>query len=104
MPGRLVGEPQVPNPANQPVVPCSVVPLRNAGPIRRGHGIGCLREASSGGYASPRTQGRQNDLILDPVSMQVVAVGVEPALGAFDMVADAADDAPEPGRVVHLDE
>ena len=38
-----------------------------------------------------------NALILDPVAMQVVAVGVEPALGAFDMVADAADDAPEPG-------
>ena len=51
-----------------------------------------------------QAQGRQNILILDPVTMQVVAVGVEPALGAFDVVADAADDAPEPRRVVHFDE
>jgi hypothetical protein len=42
-------------------------------------------------------QGRPKHLILDPITMQVVAVGVEPALGAFDMVADTADDAPEPG-------
>ena len=36
--------------------------------------------------------------------MQIVAVGIEPALGAFDMTADAATDAPEPRRVVHLDQ
>src|SRR5262245_19573671 len=43
-------------------------------------------------------------LILDPVAMQIVAVGIEPALGALDVIADAADHAPEPRRVVHLDE
>ena len=43
-------------------------------------------------------------LVLDPVTMQIVAVGVEPALGAFDVVADAVDDAPEAGRMVHLDQ
>src|SRR4051812_778386 len=42
--------------------------------------------------------------ILDPVAMQVVAVGIEPRLGALDMAADLANHAPEPRRVVHLDE
>ena len=43
-------------------------------------------------------------LILDAVAMQVVAVGVEPGLGALDMTADPADHPPEPRRMVHLDE
>src|SRR5262245_14011479 len=43
-------------------------------------------------------------LILDPVTMQIVAVGIEPALGALDVIAGAPDHAPEPRRVVHLDE
>src|ERR1700680_2147695 len=42
--------------------------------------------------------------ILDPVAMQVVAMGVEPGLGALDMVANLVDDPPESRRVVHLDE
>ena len=36
--------------------------------------------------------------------MQIVAVGVEPRLGPFDMAADFRNDLPEPRRVVHLDE
>ena len=38
------------------------------------------------------------------VTMQVGAVRVEPGLGARDVRADALDHAPEPPRVVHLDE
>src|ERR1700737_1416713 len=36
--------------------------------------------------------------------MQIVAVGIEPYLGALDIAADAGNHAPEPRRVVHLDE
>ena len=36
--------------------------------------------------------------------MQVVAVGIEPALGAFDVIADPIDHAPEPCGMVHLDQ
>ena len=36
--------------------------------------------------------------------MQVVAVGVEPGLGAFNMIADLSDHPPEPRRMVHFDE
>jgi hypothetical protein len=43
-------------------------------------------------------------LILDPVAMQIVAVGVEPALGAINMAADFRDHPPEPRRMVHLDQ
>ena len=43
-------------------------------------------------------------LVLDPIAVQIVAVGIEPALGTLDVVADATDHAPEPRRVVHLDE
>src|ERR1700722_18639588 len=42
--------------------------------------------------------------ILDTVTVQIVAVCVQPGLGAFDMVADFRDDLPEPRRMVHLDE
>src|SRR6266496_1168172 len=44
------------------------------------------------------------DSVLDPVAMQIVAVGIEPGLGAVDMAADLAHHAPEPRRVVHLDQ
>ena len=43
-------------------------------------------------------------LILDPVTVQIVAVGVEPGLGALDVAADFRDDPPEPRRMVHLDQ
>src|SRR4051812_34797858 len=43
-------------------------------------------------------------LILDPVAVQVVAVRIEPLLGALHRRADLAADAPEPRRVVHLNE
>src|SRR6185369_3451011 len=75
---------------------------------RRDDGLSSCRQAMVAmGPCSPaqlRTGQGQQGLILDAVAMQVVAIGVEPALGAFDMVADAADDPPEPRRVVHLDE
>jgi hypothetical protein len=51
-----------------------------------------------------RGRGKRYALILDPVAVQIIAVGVEPGLGAVDMAADLAHDAPEPRRVVHLDE
>src|SRR5260370_27191994 len=43
-------------------------------------------------------------LILNAVAMQVVAVGIEPGLGALDMIADPVDHPPEPRRMIHLDE
>src|ERR1700686_4980885 len=43
-------------------------------------------------------------LVLDPVAMQVVAVGVEPGLGALDVTTDPADHSPEPRRMIHFDE
>src|SRR4249920_3586605 len=46
----------------------------------------------------------ENALILDPVPMQIIAVGVEPALGALDVIADPVHHPPEPRRMVHLDE
>src|SRR5467141_3783235 len=36
--------------------------------------------------------------------MQVVAVGIEPGLGALDMTADPCDDPPKPRRMIHFDE
>src|SRR5262245_25600821 len=38
------------------------------------------------------------------VPMQLGAMGVEPGLGAVHVRANAAQDAPEPRRVAHLDE
>ena len=49
-------------------------------------------------------KGNVRVLILNAVAMQVVAVGVEPGLGALDMIADPRNDPPEPGRMVHFDE
>src|SRR4051794_16564343 len=46
----------------------------------------------------------QRALILDPVPVQIVAVCIEPLLGALHRRADLAADAPESRRVVHLDE
>src|ERR1700724_3738975 len=43
-------------------------------------------------------------LVLYAVAMQVVAVGVEPGLGALDVTADPADHSPEPRRMIHFDE
>src|SRR3954454_21138737 len=43
-------------------------------------------------------------LMLDPVAVQVVSVRIEPLLGALHRRADLAADAPEPRRVVHLNE
>ena len=43
-------------------------------------------------------------LILDPIPVQIVTVRIEPLLGALHRRADLATDAPEPRRVVHLDE
>src|ERR1700680_2926841 len=43
-------------------------------------------------------------LVLDPVAMQIVAIGVEPGLGALDVTADPADHSPEPRRMIHFDE
>src|SRR4029077_4447382 len=42
--------------------------------------------------------------VLNPVTMQIVAVGIEPALGALDMAAGFCDHAPKPRRMVHLDQ
>src|SRR3984885_10247509 len=42
--------------------------------------------------------------VLDTVAVQIIAMCVQPCLGAFDMVADFRDDLPEPRRVVHFDE
>src|SRR5207244_13645027 len=36
-----------------------------------------------------------HSLILDPATVQIVAVSIEPGLGALDVIADAADHAPE---------
>jgi len=46
---------------------------------------------------------RERSLVLDAVAMQIVAVGVEPVLGALAVTADLCDDPPEPRRMVHLD-
>ena len=46
---------------------------------------------------------RARRLILNTVAVQVVTVGVEPGLGAFNMIADLADHPPESRRMVHLD-
>ena len=54
--------------------------------------------------ADPGVAGRRGLLILDAVAMQIVAVGIEPGLGALDMTADPADHPPEPRRMIHLDE
>src|ERR1700694_3926975 len=43
-------------------------------------------------------------LVLDPVAMQIVAIGVEPGLGALDVTTDPADHSPEPRRMIHFDE
>src|SRR4051794_20301489 len=43
-------------------------------------------------------------LILDPIPVQIVAVRIEPLLGALHRRADLAADTPESRRVVHLDE
>src|SRR5947207_11367078 len=43
-------------------------------------------------------------LVLNAVAMQVVAVSVEPGLGALDVTADPADHPPEPRRMIHFDE
>src|ERR1700688_4338590 len=56
------------------------------------------------GYAGLITHGDRFPLVLDTVAMQVVAVGIEPALGALDMTAGFGDDPPEPRRMIHLDE
>src|SRR5262249_42130917 len=42
--------------------------------------------------------------VLDPVAVQIVAVSVEPALGALDRGTDARHHAQEPRRMVHLDQ
>ena len=70
----------------RPCVPAkAAVPPRQRGRIR----------------ASRRRSVRSSVL---PVPMQRIAVGVEPALGAFPVRADARDHAPERARVVHLDQ
>src|SRR6202007_1491053 len=43
-------------------------------------------------------------LVADPIAMQVVAVGIEPGLGALDMAADPGDHPPESRRMIHLDQ
>src|SRR5689334_23102466 len=47
---------------------------------------------------------RQAESVLHAEAMQVVAMGIEPGLGAFGRRTDAPDHAPELHRVVHLDE
>jgi hypothetical protein len=80
--------------------PESSYPAHAGYPVRRGFSATYQRLWNTG---SPAFAGDDTgicgdeELILNPVAMQVVAVGVEPTLGAFDMVADAVDDAPEPG-------
>ena len=54
------------------------------------------------GDDSGESEGRWRS-ILDPVAVQVIAVGVEPLLGAFGRGADPRHHPPEPRRVVHLD-
>ena len=44
------------------------------------------------------------DLFFDPVAMQIVAVNIEPLLGALGLRTDTRNDLPEPRRVVHLDQ
>src|SRR5689334_23552256 len=65
------------------------------------------REAAAAkmmGFASLYPSTNRELLILDAVAVQIVAVGVEPGLGAIHRRADAADGLPEPQRVVHLDQ
>src|SRR5580704_181509 len=42
--------------------------------------------------------------ILDPITVQVIAVRIEPSLGTLDRRANPRYHPPEPRRVVHLDE
>ena len=42
--------------------------------------------------------------LIASIPVQRIAVGVEPALGALPVRADACDHAPERARVVHLDQ
>src|ERR1700722_8918460 len=51
-----------------------------------------------------RTCSSASTSILDPVTVQIVAMCVQPGLGAFDMVADFRNDLPESRRVVHFNE
>jgi hypothetical protein len=74
-------------------------PAKAGYPVRRGFSANHDRlwNTGSSAFADDDSSARGKLLILDPVAMQIVAVGVEPALGALDMVADAVDHAPEPG-------
>ena len=58
----------------------------------------CVGETRQNRNREPRSDciGTEKPLILYTVAMQIVTVGVEPTLGAFDMAADASTDAPEP--------
>jgi len=58
----------------------------------------------SGSRPRINSGGVQICLVLNAGTMQVVAMGIEPVLGALDMAADPAADPPEPRRVIHLDE
>jgi len=59
-------------------------------------------------WRNGRRRGATKDLVatsvLNAVAMQIVAVGIEPGLGALDMTADPCDHPPEPPRMIHFDE
>jgi hypothetical protein len=67
---------------------------------------GSREENASKQEIEPRSDsiGTEKALVLNAVAMQVVAVGIEPGLGALDMTADFPDHPPEPRRMIHLDE
>src|SRR5436305_357363 len=71
-------------------------------PVRRGFSVQSQPPLE---YWIARFRGRwqrhmrhQRALILDPVAVQIVAVCIEPLLGALHRRADLAADAPEPRR------
>jgi hypothetical protein len=55
-------------------------------------------------FGKPVSTFPDHALVLNAVAMQIVAVGIEPGLGALDMTADFRDYPPEPRRMIHLDE
>src|SRR5690242_18653973 len=58
----------------------------------------------AGGHGSWLFARTTKHLILDPIPVQIVAVRIEPPLGALYRRADPRHHLPEPRRVVHLDE
>src|SRR3954470_10162080 len=69
-----------------------------AGAVTR-HGV-WYGPGSAERHEECRTASGTRVSILHAVAVQIVARGIEPALGAFDVVADPRHHPPEPRRVV----